>query len=272
MSDAEKDDIPEHVKRAAKEMNRKAFEAKLKEIQMSKYDHNIYEQFSVPVRQQVQILRVILNSLQAKSKERQWLRHQTSGELDDIKLIEGLTGEKNIYKRRLEQEPEPGQPQEKPKRLKLVVDVSGSMYRFNGYDGRLDRELEAVVMVMEAFDGFEKKIKYDVVGHSGESHCVPFVDVKTPPNNDKLRLETIRMMHAHSQFCWSGDNTIAATKYAINEVAKEDCDEALVVVLSDANLERYGISPQRFGEALMTHQKVQAYVVFIGSLGEEAEM
>lgn len=80
------------------------------------------------------------------------------------------------------------------------------------------------------------------------------------------------MMHAHSQFCWSGDNTIAATKYAINEVAKEDCDEALVVVLSDANLERYGISPQRFGEALMTHQKVQAYVVFIGSLGEEAEM
>jgi hypothetical protein len=37
----------------------------------------------------VQALRVILNSLQAKSKERQWLRHQTSGELDDTKLIEG---------------------------------------------------------------------------------------------------------------------------------------------------------------------------------------
>lgn len=272
LSDEEKDDIPIEVKRAAREMNRKAFEAKLKEIQMSKYDHNIYEQFSVPVRQQVQILRVILNSLQAKSKERQWLRHQTSGELDDIKLIEGLTGEKNIYKRRVEQEPEPGQPQEKPKRLKLVVDVSGSMYRFNGYDGRLDRELEAIVMVMEAFDGFEKKIKYDIVGHSGESHCVPFVDVKHPPNNDKLRLETIRMMHAHSQFCWSGDNTIAATKFAISELAKEDCDEALVVVLSDANLERYGISAKRFGEALMTHNKVQAYVVFIGSLGEEAEL
>ncbi|XP_063703631.1 von Willebrand factor A domain-containing protein 8 [Culicoides brevitarsis] len=272
LSDAEKDDIPEHVKRAAREMNRKAFEAKLKEIQMSKYDHKIYEQFSVPVRQQVQILRIILNSLQAKSKERQWLRHQTSGELDDIKLIEGLTGEKNIYKRRMEQDPEPGQPQEKPKRLKLVVDVSGSMYRFNGYDGRLDRELEAVVMVMEAFDGFEKKIKYDVVGHSGESYCVPFVDLKNPPDNDKLRLETIRMMHAHSQYCWSGDNTINATKHAIKELAKEDCDEALVVVLSDANLARYGISPKRFGEALMTNPKVQAYVVFIGSLDKEAEI
>jgi hypothetical protein len=32
---------------------------------------------------------VILNSLQAKSRERQWVRHQTIGELDDTKLIEG---------------------------------------------------------------------------------------------------------------------------------------------------------------------------------------
>jgi len=32
---------------------------------------------------------VILNSLQAKSQERQWIKHQTSGELDDTKLIEG---------------------------------------------------------------------------------------------------------------------------------------------------------------------------------------
>lgn len=37
----------------------------------------------------MQALRVILNSLQAKSQERQWIRHQTSGELDDSKLIEG---------------------------------------------------------------------------------------------------------------------------------------------------------------------------------------
>lgn len=39
---------------------------------------------------QIQSLRVILGNLQAKSKERQWLRHQTSGELDDTKLIEGM--------------------------------------------------------------------------------------------------------------------------------------------------------------------------------------
>ena len=33
-----------------------------------------------------------------------------------------------------------------------MVDVSGSMYRFNSHDGRLERSLEAVLVVMEAFD------------------------------------------------------------------------------------------------------------------------
>lgn len=193
LSDAEKDDIPEEVKKAARDMNRKAYEEKLKEIRMSEYDHKIYEQFSQPVRKQVQQLRVVLSSLQAKSKERQWQKHQTSGELDDTKLIEGLTGEKNIYRRRAEQEPEPGQPQEKPKRLKLVVDVSGSMYRFNGYDGRLDRQLEAVCLVMEAFQGFGARVEYDVVGHSGEAYVIPFINPKSPPATDKQRLETIKV-------------------------------------------------------------------------------
>lgn len=39
---------------------------------------------------QVQALRVILGNLQAKAKERLWMRHQTTGELDDTKLIEGM--------------------------------------------------------------------------------------------------------------------------------------------------------------------------------------
>lgn len=129
LSDAEKNDIPEHVKEAARNMNRKAFADKLKEIKMSAYDHSIYQAYSEPVHKQVQQLRIILNSLQAKSKERLWQKHQTSGELDDNKLIEGITGERSIYRKRTEQEPEPGQPQEKPKRLRLLVDVSGSMYR-----------------------------------------------------------------------------------------------------------------------------------------------
>lgn len=43
---------------------------------------------------------------QAKGKERQWLKNQATGELDDAKIIDGLTGEKTIYKRRGELEPE----------------------------------------------------------------------------------------------------------------------------------------------------------------------
>ncbi|XP_075230942.1 von Willebrand factor A domain-containing protein c12.2 [Lycorma delicatula] len=271
VSDEEKAAVPEHVKHAAREMAKKAFKQRLEEIKMSEYDATVYESFSSAVAKQVQALRVILSSVQAKSKERQWLRHQTSGELDDSKLIEGLTGEKNIFKRRAEKEPEPGTPQMKPKRLKLVVDVSGSMYRFNGYDGRLDRELEAVVLLMEAFQGHESRFQYDIVGHSGEDVAIQFVHEKNPPTNNKQRLDIIKMMHAHAQFCMSGDNTLEATQCAIDSLSKEDCDEAIVIILSDANLSRYAIPPRELAQAINSHPDVAAYVLFIGSLGDQAK-
>lgn len=44
----------------------------------------------------------------AKGKERQWLKNQTYGDLDEAKLIEGITGERSIYRRRGEQDPEVG--------------------------------------------------------------------------------------------------------------------------------------------------------------------
>lgn len=55
-----------------------------------------------------------------------------------------------------------GAPQQKPKYLKLLCDVSGSMYRFNGHDGRLEREMEAMLMVMEGLENYEHKIKVNV--------------------------------------------------------------------------------------------------------------
>lgn len=65
--------------------------------------------------------------------------------------------------------------------------------RFNSHDGRLDRELEAVVLVMEAFEGFEDKIQYDIFGHSGDTHKIEFVSRKKPPKNNKERLDVIRV-------------------------------------------------------------------------------
>uniref|UniRef100_A0A4W3H4Q1 von Willebrand factor A domain-containing protein 8 n=1 Tax=Callorhinchus milii TaxID=7868 RepID=A0A4W3H4Q1_CALMI len=271
VSQAEKDAVPEDVKRAAREMGEKAFKQRLKEIHMSEYDAAHYETFSGAVRRQVQSLRVILDTLQAKGKERQWLRNQAIGELDDTKIIDGLTGEKAIYKRRGELEPEVGSPQEKPKRLRLVVDVSGSMYRFNGVDGRLERSMEAVCMVLEAFENYENKLKYDIVGHSGDGFNIELVRSDKIPKDNKQRLQIIKTMHAHAQFCMSGDHTLEGTEHAIREIAREEADEYFVIVLSDANLERYGISPARFAQVLTCSPQVHAFAIFIGSLGDQAE-
>lgn len=270
VTQVEKDAVPEEIKRAAREMAEKAWKERLREIEMSEYDAETYENFAKTVRRQIHSLRVILDSLQAKGKERQWLKHQTYGDLDDTKLIEGITGEKSIYKRRGDQEPELGTPQELPKKLRLVVDVSGSMYRFNGHDGRLEREMSAVLMVMEALEGYENKFKYEIVGHSGESYDTSLVRADKVPKNNKERLSVLKTMHAHSQFCLSGDHTLEATKDSISSVLKEEADEYFVIILSDANFERYGIRPQTFARLLTENDEVNAFAIFIGSLGDQA--
>ncbi|XP_076454368.1 von Willebrand factor A domain-containing protein 8-like [Babylonia areolata] len=268
--DWEKEAVPQHITEAARAMAQKAYKERLREIEMSEFDGETYEKFASSVRRQVQSLRVILDSLQAKGKERQWLKNQPYGDLDDARLIEGLTGEKAIYKRRGEKEPELGTPQELPKRVRLLVDVSGSMYRFNGHDSRLTREMEATLMMMEAFENYEQKIKYDIVGHSGETWADQIVSTDKSPKNNKERLNVLKMMHAHSQFCISGDNTLEAVKHSIQEVGQEEADEHFVIVLSDANFDRYGIRPARFGEILTSDEDVNAYAIFIGSLGDQA--
>ena len=63
------------MKKAAREMNRKAFAEKLREIKMSEYDSQMYEQYSMGVRRQVQSIRNILDSLQAKSADRWEILH-----------------------------------------------------------------------------------------------------------------------------------------------------------------------------------------------------
>ena len=207
----------------------------------------------------------------ATTKICEWLRHQTSGDLDEGKLIEGIVGEKAIYRRRGEREPELGAPVLKPKLARLLVDVSGSMYRFNGHDGRLQRQLEAVTMIMEALQGAETRMQYEVYGHSGEGHSFQFVSADRPPRNNKQRLDVLKQMHAHAQFCLSGDHTLNAVRHAVSDVTSRDADEHYVIVLSDANLSRYGIPPKRLAAALMAAEKVRTYVIFIGSLGDQAK-
>ena len=112
--------------------------------------------------------------LEAKEKERVWVRNQNAGELDDTKLVDGATGERNIFKKRGNNNPMFGNVQMHPKRaindlllldghsspgvlrcsgLRFLMDVSSSMSRFNGTDRRLDRMCASTVMIMEAFQG-----------------------------------------------------------------------------------------------------------------------
>jgi von Willebrand factor A domain-containing protein 8 len=133
VSEAVKKSVPDEVSKAAREMGQKMFRERLREIQMSQHEHEMYMKYLESVKKPIQQLRNILDGLEAKKKERQWLKNQTHGDLDDAKLVEAITGEKNVYKRRGE-DPNADNSfnMEKPKRLRLIVDVSGSMYRFNG--------------------------------------------------------------------------------------------------------------------------------------------
>ncbi|KAJ3232217.1 hypothetical protein HDU78_007239 [Chytriomyces hyalinus] len=273
LSDAEKSKVPPHVLEAARKMGQDALKKRLEEIKMNPYEAEMYLTCLANVREDVQKLRVVLEGVQAREKERVWIKNQTVGELDDVKLVEGISGETAIYKSRgVEAQAFGGNSaQQKPKRIKLVLDCSGSMYRFNGYDGRLNRSLETALMVMESMDeSFRTKFVYDIVGHSGDSTRIDLVSTTKPPTNEMERLRVLQNMSAHSQYCWSGDNTVSATRRAIQDIVADEADAYLVIVISDANLRRYGITAAEVESVLDSDPRVQAAMIFIGSLGDEA--
>lgn len=126
------------------------------------------------------------------------------------------------------------------------------MYRFNGHDHRLQRMLEASCMLMEAFaDVSASRLTYEIVGHSGDGPEISFVAEANPPRNEADRLKVLQRMKLHAAHCMSGDYTLEATSIAIDKMAaRSDADETFVVVLSDANLDRYGIPPSELGRIL----------------------
>ena len=85
--------------------------------------------------------------------------------------------------------------------------------------------LETVCMVMEALKGFQSKFNFDVYGHSGEDESVALIESGKVPENEKQRLQVLQLMHAHSQFCLSGDSTVAACQRAVSDLSAIDADE-----------------------------------------------
>ena len=68
-------------------MNRKAYEERLRAIKLSEFDSQVYEGYASQVRKQIQSLKNIINSLQAKANDRQWLKNQTEGTFIMIKRL-----------------------------------------------------------------------------------------------------------------------------------------------------------------------------------------
>ena len=124
---------------------------------------------------------------------------------------------------------------------------------------------------MEALEGHSTKWRYDVIGHSGETLNLELVHSSRPPRNEKERFDVLLNMHAHAQFCMSGDHTLEATRQSISALSQAtDIDEAFLILLSDANLDRYGIPASHLARCLTDTKNVRCATVFIGSLGNQA--
>ena len=86
-----------------------------------------------------------------------------------------------------------------------------------------------------------------------------------------MKLSLFQAMIAESQYCWSGDNTMEATRAVIQQISKEPADEYFVVVFSDANFSRYGIRPSHFASLMNSDPRVNVFAIFIGDQAKRSE-
>jgi hypothetical protein len=266
VSDEMKAEVSDEAKKKARAMAEAALAEKLKELNMGKGDWDRYENLRSRVEVQIQQLKVHLKDIKRRKEERVWLRRQSTGELDDSRIVDALAGEKDVFKRRgvaAEGAMLHALEGEKPMSVTLVVDVSASMYRFNGYDGRLERLLEATLMIMEAL-GDDERFKLQIVGHNGDNARIPLVGTDTA-NDPATQLRVLETMVAHTQYTFPGDNTLEAMELALSGAHEDE----VVLVVSDANLRRYKIKPKHVA-TLLQRTDVHAHLILIGSTGDEA--
>mmetsp|Transcript_29103 Transcript_29103/g.86552 ORF Transcript_29103/g.86552 Transcript_29103/m.86552 type:complete len:633 (+) Transcript_29103:1-1899(+) len=271
LTEEQQREIPDEWHEAAKKLADEAYAHRLQDLEMSAFEEKEYAAAREAVAAQIQAMRLVLQSHEARERERAWLKQQTHGELDDTRIVDGIVGARNVYLRRGEAD-SLGSEQELPKRIKFVLDVSGSMYTFNRIDRRLQRLQETAIFIMESFSGLEHKYDYSMVGHSGTGpEAELLVPWGKPPSSAKEQLALVRRMAAHAQYCHKGDHTLEATDRAIKDIVRSPADEYFVFVVSDADLARYGITPQSWNQILLQDRRVSAYALLISSNTDEAE-
>jgi len=265
VTDEMKAQVSSEALNRAREMAREGLKDKLEELKMKEFDWKRYERLKNHVSLQIRQLQVQLKGVTLKKDQRSWLKRQYFGELDDNRLVDALAGEKDVFKRRGVIKPisSSSSRENRPMSIKLVADVSASMYRFNGTDGRLNRLLEAAFMLMESLQG-NSSFQLQIVGHNGTSAKIPLMTIDTA-QNPSTQLRILDEMVAHTQYTWAGDNTVEAIKLAVLEGTPGE----LILVVSDANLNRYHITPGDIC-GLINQNGVHVHLVLIGG-GNEAQ-
>lgn len=93
LSDEEKADVSDEVKARAREMAKEALAKRLSEIGMGEKDASIYSGIYDRVRHEINLMREVLNGVQTKQNEREWIRFQSAGDFDDGRIVDGAAGE-----------------------------------------------------------------------------------------------------------------------------------------------------------------------------------
>lgn len=138
------------------------------------------------------------------------------------------------------------------------------MSRGNAWDSRLDRMVQIALLFMEALQGFEHKFDFSLVGHSGGSADHLLLDYHSAVPSLTQKLSVVDTMYSTAGGAVSGDSSLDAITEAVQSVLEdEDADDYFVFVLSDANLGRYGITPQDLKQRILQHDQVKVCVLFV---------
>ena len=138
-------------------------------------------------------------------------------------------------------------------------------------DKRLDKLCELAAFIMEAFEGVEDQFQYSVVGHSGTGpEALPLIAWGKPPQTPREKLKLIEELRTHAQYCNPGDATLDGTRLGIADCLSKPADEHFVFVVSDADLERYGITPKKWDAILTADARCHAYAILISQNEAEA--
>jgi von Willebrand factor A domain-containing protein 8 len=111
-------EVSKDISEAQMDLHKSFISTKLKKLQMTEKDYDTFVNYKKNITYEIRELRAILETVEAKNKERVWVRNQSSGEIDDSKLVAGLAGERAIYKIRGENLDDSFQ--QKPKKLYIV--------------------------------------------------------------------------------------------------------------------------------------------------------